>query len=59
MHMAIEWMPFDWQSLRELLLLPNWVALDLVDCWWYTCNGEQVFQLLVGEIAHANGMSFA
>ena len=46
-------------KLAELVLLPNRVALHLVDCWWHTCDSEQILQLLAGEIAHANGTSFA
>jgi hypothetical protein len=46
-------------KLAELILLPNRVALHLVDCWWHTCDSEQILQLLAGEIAHANGTSFA
>lgn len=46
-------------KLAELVLLPNRVALHLVDCWWHACDSEQILQLLAGEIAHANGTSFA
>ena len=46
-------------KLTELVLLPNRMALNLVDCWMHTCNGEQILQLLTRKITHTDCTSFA
>jgi hypothetical protein len=46
-------------KLTELVLLPNWMALNLVDCWRNTCNGKQVLHLLTRKITHTDCTSFA
>jgi hypothetical protein len=50
------WTPF---RLTKLVLLPNQMALNLVDCWRHTCNGEQILQLLTRTITPTDCTSFA